>query len=115
ALMVPLAMAFNWRVAFLGAALFVLLVLAAVLFYRQRLALEPMTPAVSVKNAGAPGTGSLDFLRLPAVWVCFGFFFALAIALGGVQTFAPEAARMLHGVPVALAAMCISVYMICSA
>jgi MFS family permease len=32
-----------------------------------------------------------------------------------VQAFAPEAARQLHGVPLPLVAMCLSVYMVCSA
>jgi predicted MFS family arabinose efflux permease len=37
------------------------------------------------------------------------------MVLSVVQTFAPEAARQLHGVPVALAAACLTVYMVCSA
>jgi MFS transporter, FSR family, fosmidomycin resistance protein len=32
-----------------------------------------------------------------------------------VQAFAPEAARHLHGVPVAMAAACLTIYMLCSA
>jgi len=31
--------------------------------------------------------------------VCFGFFFFYAMALSGIQAFAPEAARQLHNVP----------------
>ena len=37
------------------------------------------------------------------------------VVLSVIQAFAPEAARQLHGVPVALAAMCLTVYMVCSA
>ncbi|MBP6778463.1 MAG: MFS transporter, partial [Piscinibacter sp.] len=58
---------------------------------------------------------SLDFLRIPAVWMCFAFFFFYAGALSVVQTFAPSAARELHAVPAELAAMCLTVYMVCSA
>jgi MFS family permease len=47
--------------------------------------------------------------------MCFGFFLFYAMALSGVQAFAPEAARLLHGVPVNVAAMCLTVYMVCSA
>ena len=47
--------------------------------------------------------------------MCFGFFFFYAVVLSAIQAFAPEAARQLHGVPVALAAMCLTVYMVCSA
>ena len=35
------------------------------------------------------------------------------MALSGIQAFAPEAARMLHEVPAALAAMCLTIYMVC--
>ena len=35
--------------------------------------------------------------------------------LSVVQAFAPEAARQLHGVPVAVAAMCLTLFMVCSA
>ena len=64
-------------------------------------------------SAGAEG--SFDFLKIPAVWMCFGFFFFFAASLSGVQTFAPAAAQMLHGVPVGITAMCITIYMVCSA
>jgi predicted MFS family arabinose efflux permease len=37
------------------------------------------------------------------------------VILSAVQTFAPEAARHLHAVPFALVAMCLTVYMVCSA
>ena len=47
--------------------------------------------------------------------MCFAFFFWFAIVLSVVQAFAPEAARQLHGVPQALVAMCLTIYMVCSA
>jgi MFS family permease len=47
--------------------------------------------------------------------MCFGFFFFYAGALSIVQSFATESARQLHDVPAALAAMCLSVYMVCAA
>ena len=47
--------------------------------------------------------------------MCFFFFFFYAVVLSVIQAFAPEAARQLHGVPMALAAMCLTVYMVCSA
>jgi MFS family permease len=47
--------------------------------------------------------------------MCFAFFFVYAVVLSVVQAFAPEAARQLHQVPVALAAACLTVYMVCSA
>lgn len=113
-LLVPLAIAFSWRVALAGAGVFVLLVFALLWFYRGRLALAPSAPAPSAAAARATSSG-YDFLRIPAVWMCFAFFFFYAVVLSAVQAFAPEAARHLHQVPVALAAMCLTVYMVCSA
>jgi predicted MFS family arabinose efflux permease len=55
------------------------------------------------------------FLALPAVWVCFGFFFLYAGALSIVQTFAVPAAAQLHAVPTHWAALCLSIYMVCAA
>jgi len=49
------------------------------------------------------------------VWMCFAFFFFYAMSLSGVQAFAPEAARLLHDVPAHFAAMCLTIYMVCSA
>lgn len=114
ALLVPLAIAFSWRVALAGAGVFSLLVLAVLWFHREKLALAPSAPA-SPAQAEKAGQGDYAFLRIPAVWMCFAFFFFYAVVLSVVQAFAPEAARHLHQVPVALAAMCLTVYMVCSA
>jgi FSR family fosmidomycin resistance protein-like MFS transporter len=62
-----------------------------------------------------PSDGNFDFLRLPAVWLCFMFFFLFATILGVVQAFAPEASRQLHDIPLASVALCLTVYMIGSA
>jgi MFS family permease len=47
--------------------------------------------------------------------MCFTFFLLYAMALSVVQAFAPEASRQLHGMPVALVATCLTVYMVCAA
>jgi MFS family permease len=111
AFVVPLAIAFSWRVAAAGAGSLTLIVLAVLALNRSTLAL----PASAPKAQGAAVERTLDFLRIPAVWMCFGFFFFYAVVLSVVQAFAPEAARRLHDVPVAVAAMCLTVYMVCSA
>lgn len=113
AMLVPLTLAFGWRTALACAGGLAFAVLAVLWMYRDRLAL-PVLPA---DKAGAPKMegGSMGFLRIPAVWMCFGFFFFFAMALSVVQAFAPEAARQLHKVPLDLVALCLSVYMLCSA
>jgi MFS family permease len=115
AFVVPLAIAFSWRVALMCAGSLAFVVLAILLLNRSTLSL-PSAPAKRADApAGVPAEHTLGFLRIPAVWMCFGFFFFYAVVLSVVQAFAPEAARRLHDVPVALAAMCLTVYMVCSA
>jgi len=111
ALVVSLTLAYSWRVALAAAAALAFAVLVMLLLNRDKLALKAVP---MIKGAPAAGSG-LDFLRIPAVWMCFTFFFWYAVVLSVVQAFAPEAARQLHGVPLPLVAMCLSVYMVCSA
>ena len=114
ALMVPVALAFGWRAAMASASALAFVVLAVLVWQREWLALQAGPPVAAAKHA-APAEGLFDFLRIPAVWMCFGFFFFYAMALSVVQSFAPEAARQLHAVPVHLVAVCLSIYMVCSA
>ena len=120
ALVVPLAMAFSWRVALASAGGLALAVLAVLWLNREVLSLPSATTAPkpaaasSAKSTGS-AAGGLDFLRIPAVWMCFAFFLFYAMALSVVQTFAPEAARQLHAVPVTLVAVCLTIYMVASA
>lgn len=123
ALMVPLALAAGWRAALACAAVVVLGVLALLWRQRGRLALADAAPAAAAPRAaaGAPATrpvpaeGPFDFLRIPAVWMCMAFFLFYAVALSVVQSFAPEAARQLHDVPLHWVAACLSIYMVGSA
>lgn len=111
ALLVPLTLAYSWRTALACAGALVLAVIALLWVKRDALALAP----APLDKGRARAEGSLGFLTLPAVWMCFAFFFFYAMALSGIQAFAPEAARLLHAVPASLAAMCLTVYMVCSA
>jgi FSR family fosmidomycin resistance protein-like MFS transporter len=114
-LVVPLAIAFSWRVALVAAGCIALTVLVILLFNREHLALPPTAPA-KPRAASAPAAeGNFAFLRIPAVWMCFAFFFFYAVVLSVVQAFAPESARHLHDVPKSVAAACLTVYMVCSA
>jgi len=113
AMLVPLTLAFSWRVALICAGALAFAVLAVLWFNREQLALEVMV--AKKPAAGAETEGSMAFLKIPAVWMCFAFFFFYAAALSGVQTFAPGAARMLHDVPLNISAMCLTIYMVCAA
>ena len=113
AMLVPLTIAYGWRVALMCAGALTLAVLALLWLNGAQLALD-LLPAPRA-TAATPVEHSFAFMKLPAVWMCFGFFLFYAAALSGVQLFAPEAARLLHGVPIHLAAMCLTIYMVCSA
>jgi MFS family permease len=113
AFVVPLAMAFSWRVALAGAGAVAVVVLLILWVHRSVLSLD--AAAVHKATGTAAAGGEFAFLKIPAVWMCFGFFFFYAMALSAVQTFAPAAAGRLHAVPVTLIAICLTVYMVASA
>lgn len=115
ALLVPLTLAYSWRVALVAAGALVVAVMAVLWICRDQLALPQRPRTQADPAAPAAQDGSFDFLRIPSVWMCFFFFLLYAVVLSVVQAFAPEAARQLHGVPVALAAACVTVYMVASA
>ena len=116
AFVVPLAIAFSWRVALASAGAVALAVLLLLWLQRGALALDVKAVHRATGQGGAAADGgAFDFLRIPAVWMCFGFFFFYAMVISVVQTFAPVAAGALHAVPVALVAICLTIYMVASA
>jgi len=110
ALLVPIAIASSWRVALACGGALAWAVLLVLWLNRRTLDLPKVAP-----KASEEGGATFAFLRIPAVWMCFWFFFLYAVVLSVVQAFAPEAARRLHDVPVALVAMCLTIYMVCNA
>lgn len=121
--LVGIAQVSTWRTAVFCAGLVAGAVLLLMIALRAWIDVQ-----VGVEGSNAPGAGpvlaapaatqtegAFDFLKLRSVWLAFLFFLFYAVALGGVQSFATEAARQLHDVPIAWAAMCLSIYMVCSA
>ena len=111
AMLVPLAYAYSWRVALMAAGVLAFAVLAVQLLNRDKLTL----PVIAPNRSTASADSSFGFLIIPAVWMCFAFFFWYAAVLSVIQTFAPSAAQRLHDVPLALVAMCLTIYMLGSA
>jgi MFS family permease len=107
----------GWRTALVGAAALAVAVFVALLLHRDALhdtaAEHRSRRAHAIREAG--DTHALAFLREPAVWVCFGFFLTMAMALGGIQSFAPAALQELYAAPVALATGAVTLYMLASA
>jgi MFS family permease len=129
---------FGWRTAIASAGLLAAAIGVLVWLHRDLLAGAPVgllglarrsparpggaphgAPAAGTVDRDPRGSGaaasSFDFLRLPAVWMSFGFFFTMAVAFGGIQTFGPEAARMLHAVDLRWVALCLTIYMLSAA
>ncbi|QBE65343.1 MFS transporter [Pseudoduganella lutea] len=101
----------SWRTALALAALLPFAVLLVLVLNRD--ALRPNPP----QHAGAQegGEGTLAFLRLPSVWMCFAFFFLTAVALGGIQAFAAIGLEQLYGISRELATGSYTAYMLASA
>lgn len=100
-----------WAAAFIPAALLLLLVI-----YRDALRTNELR--ATVVRPGAPEAEDahiLDFMRLPAVWMCFTFFFITAIALGGIQSFSSASLRALYGMSLAWATTGYTAFMLASA
>lgn len=113
AVLVPITMASSYRVALQVASAMAFVVLVLLWFKRKELVMpaDPPRPATEF----VAKSQSFAFLRIPAVWACFGFFLLFAIVISVIQAFAPEAARQLHGLPLGMAAACLTIYMVCSA
>ncbi|MDQ6683793.1 MAG: MFS transporter [Pseudomonadota bacterium] len=120
ALLVPIAIALSWRAALATAGGLGCAVLLVLWLQRHHLTVA-MTSAATPPAApsrlavAAPRGESFAFLAIPAVWMCFAFFFLYAVIISGIQAFAPEAARQLHAVPMQTASLCLTLYMVASA
>mgnify|MGYP000032071874 CR=1 FL=1 len=100
----------SWRVALLAASAIPALMLLTLFLNRKVLATA--TPVQTVAQAAG---GSFGFLRLPAVWMCFGFFFLTSVALGGIQAFSSASLTAMYGISLATAATAYTTYMLSSA
>ncbi len=108
----------DWRTALFAAAALPLLVLALLWYYRDLFDtrdLSALSASPTERAQAQAQGGSLDFLKLPAVWLCFMFFFWLAMALGGVQSFVPAALRDIYGMSLSLSTSAYTSYMLAAA
>lgn len=108
--MVGLSTAFDWRVAYQGAALMFVGILLLLLWQRDFLHAE----VVSHKQATSSAS-TLDFLKIPVVWWCFGFFLLSTMTLAVVQSFAVSILQELHHVTFEAATFTLTAYMLCAA
>jgi MFS family permease len=103
-----LAVAFNWRVAAFGAVGVAFLALA-VLFSRRAVIAEP---PLHTQPAAREAMPIFAFLRSPAVWLCFVFFFLTTMAFGIVQNFMPSVLQHLYDFSIPAGASALTAFLL---
>lgn len=115
AVLVAVTTLYDWRTALLVASLIACVILI-ILFTRRHILMGSQEQRDIEESVRKNTTVlSLDFLKLPMVWMCWGFFFLSALALSGVQSFAPTAMQLLYDLPIALTTTAYTSYMLASA
>jgi len=105
--MVVIAELANWRTAMMAAAILALVVLFFLWMNRELLTddakarHESNLAAARKNNPNHTPLGTFDFLKLPAVWFCWIFFFLSMVAMAGIQSFAPSALLKIYDISVA--------------
>ncbi|WP_423681548.1 MFS transporter [Undibacterium sp. WLHG33] len=112
--LVTIAQFTTWRTALFCAAFLPFMVLALLFIYRDLLHTD-IVPAAYPHTSAHAKEGVLDFLKLPAIWMCFGFFFMSAMALGGIQSFSAAGLRDLYGMSLNAATTAYTMFMLASA
>lgn len=108
--MVSLSTWFDWRAAYLGAALLFTAILLLLLLHRDALHTQ-----ASPHKAQHNDDHVLAFLKIPVVWWCFGFFLLSTMTLAVVQSFAVSILQAMHQVTFEAATMTLTAYMLCAA
>ncbi len=108
--MVGISTAYDWRTAYVCAALLYVFLLLFLLWQRASL----HTPVAAYK-ADAAATSSLDFLKIPVVWWCFAFFFLSTMTLAVVQSFSVSILQAMYHVTFEAATFTLTAYMLCAA
>lgn len=101
----------SWRTALLAASVIPFATLLLLFLNRAALYSDPVPPKAQAASEGS----AFGFMRLPAVWMSFGFFFLSAVALGGIQSFSSTSLVSLYQVSLASAMAGYSAYMLASA
>jgi MFS family permease len=114
--LVGLTTLFDWRVALFSASALALSVLV-LLWIRGEVLLYPLKEAVhtDAQQTQQIQPATFAFLKLPSIWMCWGFFFLTAIALGGIQSFSPSAVQAIYQVPLSVTTTAYTTFMLASA
>lgn len=123
--LIAIADAFDWRTALMAASLIPFSMLIILFVFRDVLRTDEAAmsglsganhaAAVAAAESAQQAGSLLGFMKLPAVWMCFAFFFITAMALGGIQSFSSASLMALYGMPLAWATTAYTAYMLTSA
>jgi len=108
--MLSLSTWFDWRAAYVGAAVFFLAILVLLWLNRDALHtdVEPTKDKTNDDHV-------LAFLKIPVVWWCFAFFLLSTMTLAVVQSFAVSILQAMHQVTFEAATMTLTGYMLSAA
>lgn len=111
------ALSGSWRIAYLAAAAYALVVLLLMIANREAIDDRSGTWAHETQagTTARAGEHPLAFLKLPSVWLCFAFFFWTTAALSAIQSFASPALQQMYGLPLSVTAFVVTGYMLCGA
>ncbi len=110
-----LAAIYSWHIALLFGAVLAFSVLALLVVNRKQLDTREIEAAIVKANKNAVTASNFDFMKLPAVWICFAFFAFTAMALGVIQSFTPAALKASYGVALGIGTACVTAYMLANA
>ena len=108
AFMVAIAQLSDWRIAFLSAAVFEALVLLILWLNKGQLIdnvkerHENTHANTQAFHPGLAPESTFAFLKLPAVWLCWIFFFFSMASTSSLQSFAPSALFSIYEVPLTI-------------
>lgn len=108
----------SWRIACACGALFAALVLVTMWFNRRWLDDKAFDSAVAPKAhaaASAAEESPFAYLKLPAVWMCFAFFFFSTVGLSAIQNYASTVLHLMYGLPLTQTALVVTGFMLCGA
>ena len=108
--MVGISAAYDWRTAYVCAALLYVAIFLLLLWQRDSLHAE-----VVAHKAESSTVSSLDFLKMPVVWWCFAFFFLSTMTLAVVQSFSVSILQAMYHVTFEAATFTLTAYMLCAA
>ena len=109
----------SWRIACVCGAVFAATVLLTMWLNRRWLDDKAFDAAGANTKAHAAVATSAEspfaYLKLPAVWMCFAFFFFSTVALSAIQNYASTALHLMYDLPLTQTALVVTGFMLCGA